>query len=64
MLDKFGRAQTAYFWYDIAEEDLYGWLDMTDEPVEPETVVVGAGETLWVNAPNADYSIVIPGVTL
>lgn len=64
MLDKFGRAQTAYFWYDIVEEDLYGWLDMTDEPVEPETVVIGAGETLWVNAPSSDYAIIVPGVTL
>lgn len=56
-LDSLGRAGESYFWYDIAEEDLYGWLDGKDDPVESGTVVFKPGEAFWVKSPNADYSI-------
>ena len=66
ILDATGMGGMTYFWYDIEDgsDVLFGWYDGNDEPVEDNTVLVGAGEGLWVNAPSTAYSIVFPGVTL
>ena len=56
-----------YFWIDITDgEDVYyGWIDFdTGDIIEEDTVAVGAGEALWVDAPSSDFNLVLPGVTL
>lgn len=62
-LDASGRGTGSYFYYDVPGE-LTGWLDSTDEEIEKGDVVVGAGEALWVTAPTAGYSLVLPGVII
>ena len=54
----------SYFWYDIEEEDLYGWLDGKDDPIEEGIIMLEPGAGVWVKAPTANYSLVFPGVTL
>lgn len=58
-----GKATAIYTYYDVPGE-LTGWVDSYDEIVEPEQVMVEAGEALWVSAPSAAFSLVMPGVTL
>ena len=62
-LNAYGQGTGTYFYYDVPEE-LTGWLDSNDELVEDGNVSIGAGEALWVSAPNTSLSLVIPGVTL
>lgn len=62
-LDASGMGTGTYFYYDVPGE-LTGWLDSSDELVEDGDVMIGAGEALWVSAPNTSFSLVIPGVTL
>ncbi len=64
ILDSLGRGGEVYFWYDVPEFELYGWLDGSDEPVEVGAVTLGSGEGLWANATSSDYMVVFPGVTL
>ena len=65
-LDNLGRTVDMYVWADIAgetpEEDIYGWLDLSDEPVEG--VTISSGDALWTFSSNDSLSIVIPGVAL
>lgn len=61
ILDTLGRMVNQYFWVDLPDDGIYGWLDGDDEPVE---ALIAPGAGLWVNAPSAEYSIVLPGVTL
>ena len=63
ILDAYGKAGMTYYYYDVPGE-LTGWLDGNDDAVEADAVVVAPGEALWVNAPSAAFSMVIPGVTL
>ena len=63
-LDRYGRAQEAFTWYDLPEDDIYGWFNGSDEPVEEGAIVLAPGESLWVNAISTDYSIVFPGVAI
>ena len=60
-LDRLGRMTDQYFWVDLPDDDIYGWLDGDDEMAEIE---INPGAGLWINAPSAEFSIVIPGVTL
>ena len=60
-LDRLGRMTAQYFWVDLPDDDIYGWLDGDDEMAEIE---INPGAGLWINAPSAEFSIVIPGVTL
>ena len=60
-LDEYGRTLESYFWYDVPGE-LYGWLDITDEPVEG--VVMQPGESLSFVAPDNTYYVNFPGVEL
>ena len=62
-LDATGMGTGSYFYYDVPGE-LTGWLDADDNEVEPGTVMIGAGEALWVSAPSTAFSLVFPGVTL
>ena len=62
ILDKYGRGLDSFFWYDLPDDNLYGWLDGSDEPLEEGTLVLKPGEALWVDAPNSTYSLVFPGV--
>lgn len=62
-LDASGYGTGSYYYYDVPGE-LTGWLDSADEIVEASTVMIGAGEALWVSAPSTSYSLVLPGVTL
>ena len=61
ILDRLGRMSEQYFWVDLPDDDIYGWLDGDDEMAEIE---INPGAGLWINAPSAEFSIVIPGVTL
>ena len=66
-LDKNGDMVNKYFWIDITDgEDVYyGWIDFdTGDIVEEASVEVGAGESLWVDAPDTSFNLVLPGVTL
>ena len=61
VLDTLGRTTATYFWCDLPEDEIYGWLDEQDNPAEVE---ITAGEAMWVFAPNSDYVITIPGVSV
>ena len=61
LLDEYGRTLETYFWYDVPGE-LYGWLDINDDPVEG--VMMQPGETLSFRAPDNTYYVNFPGVTL
>ena len=66
-LNRNGGMVNQYYWYDVVDgEDVYyGWLDAdSGEFIEEESVMVGAGEALWVDAPSTAFSLVLPGVTL
>jgi hypothetical protein len=66
-LDEYGSTLKQYFWYDITDgEDVYyGWLDgETGDFIEEESVMIGAGEALWVSAPSTSFKLVIPEVEL
>ena len=66
-LDKDGEKVSLYLWIDIIDGDdvYYGWIDSdSGDFVEPDNVFVGAGESLWVDAPSTDFKLVLPGVTL
>ena len=60
-LDEYGRTLETYSWYDVPGE-LYGWLDITDEPVTG--VVMLPGESLSFAAPNNTYYVNFPGVEI
>ena len=62
ILDNLGRTTQQYFFADLPEDELYGWFDGDGEYAEGVKFAAGAG--LWVFAETADYSIVIPGVSL
>lgn len=61
-LDRLGRTVDKYFFADLPDDDIYGWLNLDEEI--PEDVEFSAGEGLWVSSADAAYSIVIPGVTI
>ena len=66
-LDKNGSMVKQYYWYDATDgsDVYYGWLDAdSGDFIEADTVSVGAGEALWVDAPSTDFKLVLPGVTL
>ena len=66
-LNKNGGMVNQYIWIDITDGDdvYYGWIDLdTGDFIEEDTVSVGAGEALWVDAPSTDFKLVLPGVTL
>ena len=54
ILDRAGRTVATYFWYDIPDE-LYGWLDITDEFAEG--VKLQPGEALSFSAPDDTYAV-------
>ena len=61
-LDGFGIGGTAYFWFDIDDEEvgtLYGWYDDEGGTCYNDIEVL-AGEGLWVYSPSTDYSVVFP----
>lgn len=62
ILDSVGRTTAQYFWADLPDDGIYGWLD-GDEEI-PENVEFSAGEGLWVVSTDATLSVVIPGVNL
>ena len=57
-----GRAVATYYWYDVNEDGdiLKGWLDVNDDPVEDGSVVLQAGDGLWVTGLDG-YSLMFPG---
>jgi hypothetical protein len=59
-LDNLGKGGMTYFFYDLPDE-LYGWLDSYDEPVEDGSVILAPGEGLWTSAPNASFSLQTAG---
>lgn len=62
ILDRLGRTTDQYFFADLPEDDIYGWLDANEEI--PEDVKFEAGAGLWVVSSDPTLSIVIPGVTI
>lgn len=65
-LDNAGKTVDKYFWIDVVDgEDVYyGWLNLDGDIIEEGDATLGSGEALWVYAPNSNYSLVIPGVSL
>ena len=63
VLDNFGRGGKTYSYYDIPDE-LTGWLDSNDDPVEVGTVMILPGEGMWTSAPSEAFSVTFPGVEL
>lgn len=66
-LDEYGSMLKQYYWYDITDgEDVYyGWLDgETGDFIEEGSVMIGAGEALWVSAPSTSFKLEIAGVEL
>lgn len=57
-LDSIGRVKDLYMWVDLPDDDILGWLDIYDEPVDVE---FKPGEGLWINAPSSDYKIQTAG---
>ena len=47
-LNEYGQTQATYFWYDIPSEDILGWFDLSEEPLNRGDVEIQAGEGLWV----------------
>ena len=62
-LDSLGRGGMIYSYYDVPDE-LTGWLDGTDSPIEKGAVMIGPGEGVWVSAPSEDFSVVLPAPEL
>ena len=58
VLDKNGMGGTTYSWIDTGDEKF--WID--DEPIDPGDLVIQPGESMWVQAPNTDYQMIIPEV--
>ena len=59
-LDEFGRGGMTYSYYDVPDE-LTGWLDGSDEPVEEGAVTLVPGEGFWVSASSADFGLQTSG---
>ena len=62
-LDVYGRGGMTYSYYDVPGE-LTGWLDGYDEELNPGSVMIEPGEGVWVSAPSANFSIVLPAPEL
>ena len=62
-LDAYGRGGMTYSYYDVPGE-LTGWLDSFDEELNPGSVMIEPGEGVWVSAPSANFSIVLPAPEL
>ena len=60
ILDAYGMGGDTYSFYDVPGE-LTAWLDGDDEEVEAGTVVLAAGEGMWVRAPNSSFSLQTAG---
>ena len=54
-LDEAGRTTASYYWYDSAEDEMYGWYD--DEGEYVEGVTFATGEGLYARAPDATFSL-------
>ncbi len=61
-LDAQGKLVDQYFWADLPDDEIYGWLN-ADEEI-PDDIEFSSGSGLWVYSADATLSIVIPGVTL
>lgn len=61
ILDEYGRTVTTYFFADLPDDDIYGWLDDNEETPD---VMIDPGAGLWVYAESDDFSLVLPGVKL
>lgn len=48
---------TKYFWYDLPDDDLYGWYDGNEELA---TGALPAGEALWVKGTSTDEYMSFP----
>ena len=62
ILDSLGRTVKTYFWADLPDDDIYGWLDEAEEI--PEDVEINAGEGLYIVSAEAGLTINFPAPTL
>ena len=58
ILNEGGMGGTTYSSIDTGDEKF--WID--EEPIEPGALVIQPGESMWVQAPNTDYQLIIPEV--
>ena len=54
-LDRAGRTIASYFWYDLSDDDMYGWYDENGDYVED--LIIPAGEGLYAYSPDASFGI-------
>ena len=59
-LDSLGRGGMIYSYYDVPNE-LTGWLDGSDEPVEEGAVTLAPGEGFWVSATSSAFGLQTAG---
>ena len=59
ILDNMGYPKATYYWADIPNDGIYGWLDAAEEV--PKNVEVAAGDGLWVNSEDATLSLQAAG---
>lgn len=62
ILDRMGKTITTYYWADLPDDDIYGWLDDMEEI--PEDVTFDPGAALWIFSSDATLSVTIPGVII
>ena len=61
-LDTLGRTVDQYFFADLPDDDIFGWLDANEDI--PENITFKPGMGLWVKSNDASLSLVIPGIEL
>ncbi len=54
-----GTTDKTYYWWDLPEEEMVGWHDNTDTPVD---ATFKAGQGLWVYGTNSDTSLQFSGL--
>ena len=58
ILDSMGYTVATYYWADLPDDGIVGWLDADEEL--PDDVEFSAGDALWVNSTDASLSLVFP----
>ena len=58
ILDTMGYTVATYYWADLPDDGIVGWLNADEEL--PDDVVFDAGDALWVNSTDASLQLVFP----
>lgn len=58
LLDELGNTSTTYYWADLPDDEITGWLDAAEE--KPMDVTFDAGTALWIYSADSSLSVLFP----